>query len=80
MQFLRRYGADRYRIAKGLKFDHVVCRANSTVRQCLFAVNPIRWARDAPRFLRDGTEFRHDAVCFTGTCAQLESMAQALRE
>jgi hypothetical protein len=51
MQFLRFYRADHYRIARRLMFDHVVSRANSTVRQCLFTVNLIRWALDALRFL-----------------------------
>jgi hypothetical protein len=78
MQYLRFYGAGHYRIAGRLQFDHVVCRANSTVRQCLFALSPIRWARDALRFLREGTEFRHDEVYFICTCMQLESMVQAL--
>jgi hypothetical protein len=79
-QFLRFYRAGHYRIARRLKFDHVVCRANSTFRQCLFAVNSIRWARDALRFLWDGAEFRHDAVYFIWTCMQLESAVQALPE
>jgi hypothetical protein len=58
----------------------VVSRANSTVRQCLFTVNLIRWALDALRFLWDETEFRHDAVYFIWIYIQLESMVQALSE
>jgi hypothetical protein len=77
MQFLRFSRADHYRIARRLKFDHMVCWANSTVPQCLFAVNPIRWARDALRLLRDETEFRRGAVYFICTCIQLETMVQA---
>jgi hypothetical protein len=80
MQFLRFYRADHYRIAKRLKFDHMVFRANSPARQYLFAVNRIGWAREELRLLRDRTEFRHDAVYFICTCMQLESIVQALTE
>jgi hypothetical protein len=51
MQFLRFYRADHWRIARRLKFDHVMCLANSAVPSRLHGVNPVRWARDALQFL-----------------------------
>jgi hypothetical protein len=57
MQSLRFYRADHYKIARRLRFDHVVCRAKSTVEQCLLAVNLIRRAREALRFFETGLNF-----------------------
>jgi hypothetical protein len=54
-----------------------MCLANSAVPARLHGVNPVRWGRDALRFLIDADGFRHDAVYFIYTCERLKSMLSA---
>jgi hypothetical protein len=77
MQFLRFYQADHCRITRKLKFDHVMCLANSGVPSRLHGVNRVRWARDALRFLIDAHGFCHDAVYFICICERLKSKLSA---